>query len=48
MNQQQLNFQNLFFSKTMNQTFNSQVQDFASDEYEPAIIKWLRASNNDR
>ncbi len=32
----------------MRQSFNTEVSRFESDEYEPAILKWLRANDNDR
>lgn len=39
-----LDFQNQFFAMNMRQTFNREGIRFLSDEYEPAIIKWLHAS----
>lgn len=39
-----LSFQNHFFSQTMHQFFNTAVMNFESDESEPALRKWPRAS----
>ncbi len=36
-------FQNQFFSRSVHQAFNMEVDRFVSDDYEPALIKWLRA-----
>lgn len=38
-------FQDQFFSRSMHQLFNREVARFQSDEKEPAIRKYLRASN---
>lgn len=37
-------FQDLFFARSMHQTFNQAVAHFESDEGESALRKWLRAS----
>lgn len=39
-----LTFQNHFFARSMTQSFNSEVYQFASDEKEPGLRKWLRAT----
>lgn len=36
-------FQNTFFARSMNQSFNAEAERFESDENEPAIRKWLLA-----
>lgn len=36
-------FQNQFFARSMHQSFNMEVTPFQSDDYVPAIIKWVRA-----
>ncbi len=38
-------FQDQFFSRSMSQSFNREVTRFQSDEREPAIRKYLRASS---
>jgi hypothetical protein len=40
---QQHIFQNTFFSRTLNQSFNHNVEHFESDENEPALRKWAIA-----
>ncbi|MFN3828300.1 MAG: hypothetical protein ACK4NR_11840 [Micavibrio sp.] len=37
-------FQDLFFARSMHQTFNRAGAHFESDEAEPAVRKWLKAS----
>ena len=38
-------FQNQFFSRSMSQAFNREVTRFQSDEWEPAIRKYLRENS---
>lgn len=36
-------FQNQFFARSLHQSFNMEVMPFQSDDYMPAVIKWVRA-----
>lgn len=36
-------FQNTFFARNMHQSFNAEAERFESDDYEPAVRKWLRS-----
>ena len=41
---QTLSFENKFFARNMHDMFNDKVLNFVSDENEPALHKWLRAT----
>lgn len=38
-------FQDKFFARPMHQVFNAHGDRFQSDEAEPAVVKWVRATS---